>query len=230
MLQSFSDVLASTSAMPQQAQDQIDWHDLIERIGASKQLPAEEIALADDVLRYVVPVSALDPDELQFEKAYHTLADRRGANATPAGRTASRKVWLDAGANAARWLIERLRTEQHPEMIIGIAETITELGDVALPIALAELEHNEVKPKYAALIEALAWMRPPPQFLFRSRIARIIDRYLASPHLDCGVAGVQLTRLLDDDAARIRLGVAKENAGQRLREEIEDVLSERFGE
>src|SRR2546426_882103 len=148
----------------------------------------------------------------------------------PAGRTASRKVWLDAGADAARWLINRLRTEQHPEMIIGIAETITELGAVALPTALAELERDEAKPEYAALVEALAWMTPPPQPLLMSRIACIIDRYLRSPHIDCQVAAVQLTRILDDDTARTRLDAAKRNAGQRLREEIEDLLNERFGE
>ena len=139
-------------------------------------------------------------------------------------------MWLDSGADAAKWLIDRLRTEQHLETTIGIAETITELETVALPIALSTLECNEAKPEYATLVGALAWMKPPQQPPLISRVAGIIDRYLASPHIDCRLGAVQLTRLLDDDAARIRLDAAKENASQRLREEIDDVLSERFGE
>jgi len=143
----------------------------------------------------------------------------------------SRKVWLDVGADAAKWLINRLRAEQHPETIFGIAETITELGTVALPIVLAELERYEAKQEYAVLVEALAWMTPPQQPLLMSRIAGVIDRYLASPHIDCQVAAAQLTRILNnDDAARTRLEVAKRRAGPRLREEIEDLLNERFGE
>lgn len=169
-------------------------------------------------------------DDRNFEIAYHALADRRGVNATPNGRTASRKVWLDAGERATRWLIGRLRTEQHPETIIGIAETITEMGAVALPVVLVELEREEAKPAYAPLLEALSWMTLSLQPTHVSRIVGIIDRYLASSHIDCQVAAVQLTRLLDDHTARSRLDSAKKNAGQRLREEIEDLLSERFGD
>jgi hypothetical protein len=165
-----------------------------------------------------------------FEIAYQALADRRGTNATPTGRTASRKVWLDAGADAAKWLINRLRTERHQETIIGISETLTELGAVALPVALSEIEGNEALPEYAALIEALAWITPPTQSQLVARIAGIVDRYLTSSHVDCQMAAVQLTRLLDDKAARTRLEAAKRNAGQRLCEEIKDLLDERFGE
>jgi hypothetical protein len=162
-----------------------------------------------------------------FEKTYQALTDRRGVNATPAGRTASRRVWIEAGADAARWLIERLRTEEHSETIIGIAETITEMGAIALPIALEELERDEAKPEHATLIEALSWMDQPSHSLLLSRIACIIDRYLASSNVDCQVAAVQLTRILDANAARTRLNRALRNAKPRLREEIEDMLPER---
>lgn len=166
----------------------------------------------------------------KFKIAYYALADRRGINATPEGRTASRKVWLDHGADAAKWLIDRLRTEQHPEMVIGIAETITALGQMALPVALLELECSEATPEYAPLIEALAWMAPPSQPQLISRIISIMNRYLASPHIDCQVAAVQLTRLLDDDMARAHLDKANRNARQRLREEIMDLMNEGFDE
>jgi len=166
----------------------------------------------------------------EFEIAYYALADRRGINATPEGRTASRKVWLDHGAYAAKWLIDRLRTEQHPEMIIGIAETITALGQMALPDALLELERSEATPEYAPLIEALAWMAPPSQPQLISRIISIMNRYLASSDIDCQVAAVQLTRLLADDMARAHLDKANRNARQRLREEINDLMNERFDE
>jgi hypothetical protein len=225
---SLLDVISATS---QQARDQIDLRGLI-GMAAEQSSSTIEFPVTSHVLK--LPITPFDDDtldrDLGFEIAYHALADRRGVNATPAGRTGSRKVWLNAGADAAQWLIDRLRTEQHPETIIGIAETITELGAVALLIALAELERYEAKPEYAALVEALAWMTPPSQPLLVARIAGIVDRYLASPHIDCQVAAVQLTRILDDNAARTRLDAAKKNAGQRLREEIEDLLNERFGE
>ena len=168
--------------------------------------------------------------ERDFEIAYHALADRRGANATPAGRAASRKIWREAGTKAVEWLIDKYKKEQHPETIIGIAETLTALEDIALPVVLTELEGDEPKPEYAALVESLAWMKLPQQSPSRLRIVSIINRYLASPHLDCQVAAVQLTRILDDDQARQFLDRAKKSANQRLHEEIEDLLNERFEE
>lgn len=211
-------------------QDRIGWRFLL-------GIPPEESSSTVSVPQIAdVPGSAFTASNearernLKFEIAYPALADRRGTNATPAGRTASRKVWLDAGTDATKWLIDRLRTEQHLEMIIGIAETITDLGSVALPIALAELERYEARREYAALVGALAWMTPPQQPLLVSRIASIVDRYLASSDIDCQVAAIQLTRMLDDDKARARLTAAKSTAGQRLREEIEDLLNERFDE
>lgn len=170
------------------------------------------------------------PSSFKLEIAYHALADRRGANATPAGRAASRKIWRDAGTKAVEWLIDKFKKEQHPETIIGIAETITALEDIALPVVLSELEGDEPKPEYAALIEALAWMKPPQHPHSLTRIVSIINRYFASPHLDCQVAAVQLTRILDDDQARQFLDRAKKSAKQRLHEEIEDLLNERFEE
>lgn len=171
-----------------------------------------------------------DEQPLKFEIAYPVLADRRGINATPAGRAASRKVWRDTGADAAKWLIHKLQTEQHPDMIIGIAETITDLGAVALPAILGELEGCAPKPEYAALVEALSWMDPPQNSSLLVRINSIADRYLASSDRDCQIAAVQLTRILDDRRARLLLDKAQGTAGQRLREEIEDLLSERFEE
>lgn len=106
-------------------------------------------------------------------------------------------MWLDSGADAAKWLIDRLRTEQHPETTIGIAETITELKAVVLPIALSTLECNEAKPEYATLVGALAWMTPPQQPQLILRVAGLINRYLVSPHIDCQLGAIQLTRLLE---------------------------------
>jgi hypothetical protein len=210
-----------------------DWQESLIGRAPEQSSTAVEVPLISNI-----PESALIPPkeealerDLKFEIAYHALADRRGANATPAGRTLSRRVWLDAGEDAAKWLIDRLQTEQHTETLIGIAETITELGAVALPIALAELErYKEAKPEFAALVEALAWIKPPRQPQLLSRIASIVDRYLESPQIDCQVAAIQLTRILNDNEARTRLNAAKKNAGQRLREEIEDLLNERFDE
>lgn len=226
---SFDRLVGSISAMTY-VLDRLDWRHLTE-------MPSEQSSSVfgsspiSDISKFAIPSFADNLErDLNFEIAYQALADRRGANATPAGRVASRKVWLDAGADAARWLIDRLRTEQHPETIIGIAETITDLGVIALPIALAELERDEAKPEYAPLVEALAWMAPPSQPQLIWRIAHIIDRYLASSYVDCQVAAVQLTRLLDDEMAHLRLVTAKRNAKPRLREEIEDLLNERFGE
>jgi len=205
------------------------WQNLIGRTLEPSTAVASPLTINVLESALIEPKEALDRDS-KFGITYHALADRRGANATPAGRTKSRQVWLDAGEDAARWLIDRLQTEQHTETLIGIAETITELGALALPIALAKLEGDEAKPRFAVLVEALAWMKPPRQPLLLSRIASIVDRYLASPHIDCQVAAVQLTRILNDDEARTRLNAAKQDAGQRLREEIEDLLDERFDE
>jgi hypothetical protein len=165
----------------------------------------------------------------EFAIAYEALADRRGVNATPSGRSQTRKLWLVAGPVAAKWLIEQIKTETHPDMIVGVAETITEMGAVAMPIALSEIErYADAKPEFEALIDALAWMDPPEQPELLSRINNIIDRYLKSPQLECKLAAVQLTRLLDDKEAHAILNDAMENSGQRLREEIEDLLNERF--
>lgn len=208
----------------------LNWEENVDRMERTKSSTTIEAPVIADI-----PKAALTESEekikreREFAIAYEALADRRGVNATPSGRTQTRKLWLDAGPDAAEWLIKRIKTETHPDMIAGVAETITEMGAMALPIALRELErHEDAKPEFEALIEALAWMDPPVQPEQLSQINQIIDRYLESPQLECKLAAVQLTRLLDDDKALVILNATKGNAVQRLREEIEDLLDERF--
>jgi len=196
-----------------------------------EQLPTPAPITSSEIARCLrdVEEEALDQNR-KFEIAYPALADRRGANATPAGRSLSRKIWMNAGQDAAKWLIDQLEKEQHLEMIDGIAETITELGSLALFAVLSKLEKEaKAKPEYTALLDALSWMTLTLQPVVKSRIEGIIRRYLESPAIDCKIAALHLTRLLDDDAARSWIERAKQNADSELQEEIDDLLDERFG-
>src|SRR2546426_2196979 len=83
-------------ATPQHARDRIDWSGLL-AMEFEQSSSAIEVPPTSDVPEpAVTPLDDADDTlnrDLKFEIAYHALADRRGANATPAGRTVSRKVW-----------------------------------------------------------------------------------------------------------------------------------------
>jgi len=198
-----------------------------------EQLSSSLAISNNDIERRIRVAKEEEPDKKRkFEIAYPALADRRGVNATPAGRSLSRKIWMDAGQDAAKWLIDQLEKEQHPEMIDGIAETLTELGSLALSAVLSKLEEeSEAKSENIPLLDALSWMalKQPLQSSVKPRIESIIKRYLEFPSIDCKIAAIQLTRLLDDDAARSWIETAKQSADSDLQEEIDDLLDERFG-
>jgi hypothetical protein len=98
------------------------------------------------------PARAFRPDEA--EQQFRGLGNWKHPET---GRTA-REYWFGAGAQEVEWLVRRLRSETHVEVLHDAAALLSDLGRASVGPIIEELDRNPAADQALALLRALGWL------------------------------------------------------------------------
>lgn len=134
----------------------------------------------------------------RLEMYYHQVGWHKGRFATPMARKTVRIFWIGAGGEGAHWLVGRIATETHGEILEGVANLLADIGPSSIgPIADA-LDANFGRDRSEFLLKALGWIgaeRDVP-IVEPRRLEGIIGRYLSDTDPDIRESACAATAVL----------------------------------
>jgi hypothetical protein len=165
--------------------------DFINALAAAK-LPA----FPGDVNELIEEVEGVAPDD--FEEQYQKIGWWKGPHATDSARQGVRAFWARQGPRGVRWLVRRLRSESHLELLSGVANLLADLGEVSLRPILNELEWKPARDQAEALLEALAWLGETglTAGVFAGQLTPILATFLTHDDADLREMACRATSLL----------------------------------
>lgn len=174
--------------------------DFLDAVAAAK-LPA----LPGDVDESIEEPGSVTPGA--FEEQYQRIGWWKGPHATPAARQGVREFWESWGPRGARWLVRRLRSESHLDLLSGVANLLADLGEVSLRPILDELEFEASRDQAEALLKALAWLGAAGATagVFAGQLTPILAAFLTHDDPDLREAACRATSLLAPGRARALL-------------------------
>jgi len=159
---------------------------------AAAKLPASHVPV--DTL--IEEVERVTPDD--FEEQYQKIGWWKGPQATSSARKAVQDFWARQGPRGARWLVRRLRSESHLDLLSGVANLLADLGEVSLRPVVDELEFDPSRDQAEALLKALGWLAAAglTSGLFAGQLAPILAAFLTRDDPDLREAACRATSLL----------------------------------
>jgi hypothetical protein len=113
-----------------------------------------DVAAATDV----PPAQAAACCEDSLEAMYQKIGWWRGPHSTAAARTLVCGFWRDEADRGLRWLVSRLRSEWHIDLLDGVASILAQIGETAIRPILDELDRQPSRDQAEALLKALGWL------------------------------------------------------------------------
>jgi hypothetical protein len=98
------------------------------------------------------PAGAFRPEEA--EQRFRGLGNWKNA----AAPEAAREFWRTAGVEGIEWLVRRLRSERHVEVLHDAAALLADLGRGSIGPVLEELVSDPAPDQALALLRALGWL------------------------------------------------------------------------
>ena len=146
-------------------------------------------------------VERVTPDD--FEEQYQKIGWWKGPHATPAARQDVRDFWASRGCRGARWLVRRLRSESHRDLLSGVTNLLADLGEFSLQPIVDELESGPSHEQAEALLKALGWLGTAGMTagLLTGQLAPILAAFLAHDDLDLRQTACRATSLLAPERA-----------------------------
>jgi hypothetical protein len=96
--------------------------------------------------------------EDSLEAMYQKIGWWKGPNASAEARTLVCDFWRRQGDQGLRWLVSRLRSEGHIDVLDGVASILAQIGVTAISPMLDELERQPSRDQAEALLKALGWL------------------------------------------------------------------------
>jgi hypothetical protein len=139
---------------------------LSERPGLTIEEIRESLLKAAKSGVYVIVAAGNGPRERPRERPPHEFrpdeAERNfrglGLWKSPQFGDWAREYWLASGAQEVQWLVRRLRSERHVEVLHDAAAILADLGRLSIGPILEELGNAPAPDQTSALLRALGWL------------------------------------------------------------------------
>jgi hypothetical protein len=95
--------------------------------------------------------------EFQLDEAERQFRGLGNWKHAEAGR-AAREYWFGTGAQGVEWLVRRIRSERHVEVLHDVAALLADLGRVSIDPIIEELDRDPAADQALALLRALGWL------------------------------------------------------------------------
>jgi len=168
--------------------------------------------------------------EKRFRKEYLRLGTVTGDLATAEGRARAGLFWTDWGAYAAEWLILRLRDETNVDVVAGVVDVLTSLGEESVVPILRALEKQPEAEKAASLLEALEWIDLSDNLPLARDVADKIKVYLSDEKYELREVAYYATRALPPAIATELLELSLTWEMSDLREFVASEIRDRNSE
>ena len=203
------------------ALSEIDFLDALHR---AKVPASHSQATADEIME---TVETTMPDN--FEDQYEKIGWWKGPLATSSARQEVHDFWVSRGSRGARWLVRRLRSESHLDLLSGVANLLADLGELSLGPIVEELELEPTRDQAEALLKALAWLGAAGMTAgpLAGRLIPILSAVLIHEDFDVREAACRATSLLAPGRARALLEsrLAVEPSSE-VRQTIEETIAQ----
>ena len=166
----------------------------------------------------------------RFEEEYRRLGWSTGPFARPAVKKQTHAFWVATGITGARWLVKRLATESHVDVLHAVANLLAEFGEKGIGPIVRELEDKPTRDQAEVLLKALGWIEAPLDVtaIDRGVFQKTLEKYTSDRDSDVRAAAYAATRLLPTDAAVNLLARRRSvELDPYAREAIDDALSNR---
>ena len=147
--------------------------------------------------------SLVPPETEEFERWYQQIGWWRGPNATAAVRKLVRSFWMNSGRTGAKWLIERIDTESHIDVLDGVANLLADIGPTSIDPIINKLKATPTRDQVEVLLKALGWVEAPrhAMAIATSVVENTLQGYLLHPDSDIRSAACAATRVLPRNSA-----------------------------
>ncbi len=162
-------------------------------------------------LRYeeaLSPRNSLTSDSPTEERQaqYDRIGWWKGPFAAPQARKSVREFWVDQGAKGAEWLVDRISTETHVEILDGVAGVLKAIGPAAIEPIVRKLEGKPTRDQAEVLLKSLGWIEARRDVTAigpetRRVLCKTLERYLADKDADIRAAACAASRLLSRSEA-----------------------------
>jgi hypothetical protein len=122
----------------------------IDRTDALLNLDRDDVTATD-----IPPAQPAVCCQDSLETMYQKIGWWKGPNATAEARTVVCDFWRNQADQGLQWLVSRLRTEWHIDLLDGVTSILAHIGDTAIPPVLDELERRPSRDQAEALLKAL---------------------------------------------------------------------------
>jgi hypothetical protein len=138
-----------------------------------------------------------------FEAVYNRIGWWRGPFATLAARKEVREFWLRNSVVGASWLVERLATETHGDVLDGVANLLADIGTGSIKPIIGKLADKPTRDQTEVLLKALGWIEAPRDatIVDPQSVETTLDTYLSDKDLDIRAAACAATRILPRERA-----------------------------
>jgi hypothetical protein len=138
-----------------------------------------------------------------FEHVYRLIGWWRGPNSAPAVKRSVRDFWFHCGTTGTEWLIGRLATETHIDILDGVANLLADIGPTSIDPILNKLKARPTRDQAEVLLKALGWVKAPRHAIELPAVdvEKILQAYLEHQDSDIRSSACAATSILPSDSA-----------------------------
>jgi hypothetical protein len=137
-------------------------------------------------------------DRKSYEQIYQKIGWWKGPLATAEAQRSLREYWVDRGTAGAEWLVDRIGSETHGDLLDGIANLLADIGPKSIVPIARKLEDEPTRDQAEVLLKSLGWIEATHDdaAVHPHDLWTILGHYLSDADADIRIAACAATRIL----------------------------------